>query len=106
MANELSLDKTEVALFRTKDTCERAEKECVCKADCKELKYNTYSKILGITLDEQLNFLEHVNKTEKKASNALSILREVKWISRISSKKVIELYVTLIISVIEYGCLV
>ena len=95
-----------MALFRTKDTCERAEKECVCKADGKDLKYNPYSIILGITLDEQLNFLEHVNKTEEKARNAMSILREVKWISRISSKKVIELYVTLIISVIEYGCLV
>ena len=43
-----------MALFRTKDTCERVEKECVCK----ELKYNINSKILGITLDEQLNFLE------------------------------------------------
>ena len=102
---KLSLGKTEVTLFRTKDTCERDEKECVCKANGEELKYNPNPKILGITLDEQLNFQEHVNKTEKKASIALSILREVKGISRISSKKLIELYVTLIRSVIEYGCL-
>ena len=70
------------------------------------VKYNPNPKILGITLDEQLNFQEHVDKTEKKASIALSILREVKGIPRISLKKLIELYVTLIRSVIEYGCLV
>ena len=103
---KLSLGKTEVTLFHTKSTFESAEKECVCKADGKELKYNPHPKILGITLDEQLNFQEHVNKTEKKASIALRILREVKGISKISSKKLIELYVTLIRSIIEYGCLV
>ena len=103
---KLSLGKTEVTLFRTKDTCERDEKGCVCNANGKELKYNPNPKILGITLDEQLNFQEHVKLTEKKASIALSILREVKGISRISLKKLIELYVTLIRSVIEYGCLV
>ena len=70
------------------------------------IDYNSYPKILGITLDEQLNFQENVNKTEKKASIALRILREVKGISKISSKKLIKLYVTLIRSVIEYGCLV
>ena len=53
-----------------------------------------------------MNFQEHVNKTEKKASIALRILREVKGISKISSRKLIELYVTLIRSIIEYGCLV
>ena len=70
------------------------------------INYNSYPKILGITLDEQLNFQEHVNKTEKKASIALRILREVKRVSKISTKKVIKLYVSLIRSVIEYGCLV
>ena len=75
---KLSLGKTEVTLFHTKGTCERAEKECVCKEDGKELMHNPYPKKLGITLDKQLNFQEHVNKTEKKASIALRILREVK----------------------------
>ena len=65
---KLSLGKTEVTLFLTKDTCEKDEKECVCKANGEELKYNPNPKILGINLDEQLNFQEHVNKTEKKAS--------------------------------------
>ena len=79
---KLSLGITEVTLFHAKGTCESAEKECVCKADGKELQYNPHPKILGITLDEQLNFQEHINKTEKKASVALRILREVKGISK------------------------
>ena len=54
--------------------------------------------------DEKLNFQEHVNRTEKKASWALQIIREVKGISKISTKKLINLYVTLVRSVMEYGC--
>ena len=62
--------------------------EGICKADGKKLRYNPSSpKVLGSTLDEELDFQEHVNKTEKKASRALHILREVKVISKISSKK-------------------
>ena len=49
------------------------------------LKYNSNPKLLGITLDEELNFQEHVNMTEKKASRALQIIREVKGISQIST---------------------
>ena len=66
----------------------------------KELQYNPCPKILGITLDEQLNFQEHVTRTERKASRALHILREVKGMGRISSKKLIELYVT---NQVSYG---
>ena len=51
-----------------------------------------------------VNFQEHVNRTEKKASRALQIIREVKGISKISTKKLINLYVTLVRSVMEYGC--
>ena len=101
---KLSLSKTEVTVFHTKDTCDRLDKEGLCKVNGKELQYNPCPKILGITLDEQLNFQEHVTRTERKASRALHILREMKGIARISSKKLIELYFTLIRSVMEYGC--
>ena len=80
------------------------DREGLCKIDGKKLRYNPCPKILGITLDELLNFQEHVSKTEKKTSRGSHILREVKGISRISSKKFIDLYVTIIGSVIEYGC--
>ena len=42
--------------------------------------------------------------TQKKASRALQIIREVKGISQISTKKLIELYVILVRSIMEYGC--
>ena len=70
-------------------------KSNLCKIDGENLKYNPNPKLLGITLDEQLNFQEHVNMTEKKASRAIQIIREVKGISQISTKKLIELYVIL-----------
>ena len=65
---KLSLSKTEVTVFHTKDTCDRLDKEGLCKVNGKELQYNPCPKILGITLDEQLNFQEHVTRTERKAS--------------------------------------
>ena len=79
-------------------------KSNLCKIDGENLKYNPNPKLLGITLDEQLNFQEHVNMTEKKASRAIQIIREVKGISQISTKKLIELYVILVRSIMEYGC--
>ena len=65
---KISLCKTEVTLFQAKETCDNSSKNNLCKIDGSKLKYN--SKLLGITLDEKLNFQEHVNRTEKKASRA------------------------------------
>ena len=91
-------------LFQAAETCDTSSKDNLCKIDGSKLKYNSNPKLLGITLDEKLNFQEHVNRTEKKASRALQIIREVKGISKISTKKLINLYVTLVRSVMEYGC--
>ena len=101
---KISLCKTEVTLFQAEETCDNSSKNNLCKIDGSKLKYNSNLKLLGITLDEKLNFQEHVNRTEKKASRALQIIREVKGISKISTKKLINLYVTLVRSVMEYGC--
>ena len=51
--------------------------------------YNPTPKILGITLDEKLTFMEHLQNTEEKASRSLKIIREVKGIGRISTKKLL-----------------
>ena len=79
-------------------------KSNLCKIDGNNLKYNSNPNFLGITLGESFNFQEHVNMTEKKASRALQIIREVKCISQISTKKLIEQYVILVRSIMEYGC--
>ena len=65
--------------------------------------YNPTPKILGITLDEKLTFMEHLQNTEKKASRSLKIIREVKGIGRISAKKLLRLYSTLVRTIMEYG---
>ena len=39
-----------------------------------EIKYNKTPKILGVTLDESLNFQSHISKEEQKANKALSSL--------------------------------
>ena len=47
--------------------------------------YNPTPKILGITLDEKLTFKQHIENTEKKASRALRVVREVKGIGNVST---------------------
>ena len=87
---KISLCKTEVILFQAEETCDNSSKNNLFfKIDGSKLKYNPNPKLLGITLDEKLNLQEHVNRTEKKASRALQIIREVKGISKISTKKLI-----------------
>ena len=96
---KISLCKTEVTLFQAEVTCDNSSKNNLCKINGSKLKYNSNPKLLGITLCEKLKFQEHANRTEKKASRALHIIREVKGISKISTKKLINLYVTLVRSV-------
>ena len=65
--------------------------------------YNPTPKILGITLDEKLTFMQHLQITEKKASRALKIIREVKGIDNVSTSKLLRLYSTLVRTIMEYG---
>ncbi|MCG8032941.1 MAG: RNAse HI domain-containing protein, partial [Candidatus Thiodiazotropha taylori] len=60
-------------------------------------------KILVITLDEKLTFMQHLQNTEKKASRSLKIIREVKGIGKISTSKLLRLYSTLVRTIMEYG---
>ncbi|MEW8545066.1 MAG: reverse transcriptase domain-containing protein, partial [Candidatus Thiodiazotropha sp.] len=101
---KLSLNKTEVTVFQWY-AVENTVHD-MFKIGDKSIKYNPTPKILGITLDEQLSFSAHVSATEKKASRALHVIREVKGISRISSKNLIQLYVAMVRPIIEYGCTV
>ena len=59
-----------MTLFQAEEKEDNIVKSNLCKIDGENLKYNPNPKLLGITLDEQLNFQEHVNMTEKKASRA------------------------------------
>ena len=60
------------------------------------LKYNATPKILGITLDEQLDFEDHMQSVTMMASNSLRIIREVKGFATIS----------LVCSIMEYRAVI
>ena len=65
--------------------------------------YNPTPKIIGITLNGKLSFMQHLQNTEKKASRALKIIREVKGIGNVSTIKLLRLYSTLVRTIMEYG---
>jgi hypothetical protein len=46
----------------------------------------SYPKLLGVTLDEKLNFGQHILNIERKAGNSLGILREIKGLGQIKTK--------------------
>ena len=101
---KLSFPKTEVTLFHVRPMQEQFHD--IFTIGNATLHYNPTPKILGITLDEQLNFSTHVGITEKKASRALHVIREVKGIARMSTRNLIRLYVSMVRPILEYGCLV
>ena len=49
-----------------------------------ELNKYKFHLFIGIAFEELLHYKEHMDRTDKKASRALQIIREVKSISRIS----------------------
>ena len=70
-----------MTLFQAEEKEDNDVNSNLCKVDEDNLKYSSTPKLLGITLDEQLNFQEHVNMSENKASRAIQIIRELKCIS-------------------------
>ena len=57
---------------------------------------NPTPKLLGVILDETLNFQSHISKVEQKANIAVSTLRQVKYVENIETKKLIQLYQSLV----------
>ena len=99
---QISLPKTEVTLFSQSNT---DNLEPVVTVDNHVLQYNKTPKLLGVHLDEKLNFRKHIEVVSHKASRCLGVLREINGIAKLSSKKLIQLYIGLVRPVLEYGCL-
>ena len=55
-----------------------------------KIKYNSTPKLLGVVLDESLNFQKHIFNVEQKANKAVSTLRQVKYVEKINTKKLIQ----------------
>jgi hypothetical protein len=63
----INADKTEYCIFfRLK----QHPGHTILKLNYKILKYNRNPKLLGVTLDEKLNFGQHILNIERKAGNA------------------------------------
>ena len=99
---QISLPKTEITLFVQNNI---ENQEPVVTIDNHVLQYNKNPKVLGVHLDEKLNFKKHIEIISHKASRCLGVLREINGIAKLSSKKLIQLYIGLVRPVLEYGCL-
>ena len=73
------------------------------KIDQKELKAVSKVKLLGIDIDDKLNFNHHINNICKSASNQLNALIRLKYLLGFEERKV--LVNTFIISNFNYCCL-
>jgi hypothetical protein len=81
-----SSEKTEYCIFSR----EKKEKEVInLKLGNHQLKYNKNTKILGLILDEQLNFNIHIEYIIKRAKRSLGIIREIKRIAGIPELTVV-----------------
>ncbi|VDI56199.1 Hypothetical predicted protein [Mytilus galloprovincialis] len=69
----------------------------------KELKYNPNPKILGLTLDEKCNFNKHIDTVEQKAQKSLGIIRNIKGIAKVSTKILIQIYQSIVLSTMLYA---
>ncbi|XP_052244574.1 uncharacterized protein LOC127853802 [Dreissena polymorpha] len=100
----VSLNKTEAILFSAKPVTIKTD---AFTAGNSILPYNGFPKITGNTLDERVNFDRHIQLVERKASGALKIIREVKGIaSLVSTKKLINIYQSMVRSIVEYGAII
>jgi hypothetical protein len=59
------------ASLSSKKFCIHFHRHTILKLNNKILKYNRNPKLLGVTLDEKLNFGQHILNIEKKAGNSL-----------------------------------
>ena len=69
--------KTEVILFTRRKTKEMFEVKIIEEGKRKKLKLQKSVKILGVMLDEELNWTRQVNEVNKKARNATRNLQRI-----------------------------
>ena len=100
-ANKLSLNikKTHFMLFKTKgkkfssDISIKIRDQCIDKV--------THTKFLGITIDDRLNWSNHITCIKNKIAKGLGIMRKAK--SLLKEKTLITLYYSFIYPYLHYG---
>ena len=100
---KLSAEKTEICLF-SRGNLNVNSTMLKVHVNGKDISYNPNPKVLGLHLDESLNFQNHIKKTEQKANKAIGVLRQIKHVEKISTVKLVQLYKSLICPILEYAC--
>ena len=81
---KINIRKTEICLFtKQPEQAERTRPEV--KLQEKKINYNPTPKLLGVVLDETLNFHNHISKVERKANRAMRTLRQIKYVENIDT---------------------
>ena len=104
----ISEEKTKVMIFRDKTVNEgnffihkESCRELSCRTDCTEIKKVNYIKYLGLTLDSQWNFSQHIDNLNKKLRQMLPKMYLLKKI--LSHKNKLIIYESWIKSHISYA---
>ena len=100
---KLSAEKTEICLF-SRGNLNGNSTMLQVHVNGKDISYNPNPKVLGLHLDESLNFQNHIKQTEQKANKAIGVLRQIKHVEKISTVKLVQLYKSLICPILEYAC--
>ena len=104
-ANRLSLNikKTKFMLFHNKNKNIQDKVPVIKLQDVEIVRVRDFN-LLGITINENLNWSSHINKISTKVSRAIGILCKLKHFFPISTLKI--LYSSLILSQFTYGILI
>ena len=98
---KLNLEKTEFCIFSRKTDEEMSN--VTVKMDGKDIKRTDSPKLLGVILDEKLNFHIHVDAVERKATKAAASLSIVGRSEQISAQNMLKLYQSIVLPHMEYG---
>ena len=71
--------------------------------DGKDIKRTDSPKLLGVILDETLNFHKHIDAVERKATKAAASLSIVGRSEQISAQNMLKLYQSIVLAHMEYG---
>ena len=71
--------------------------------DNKLIDNKPVSKLLGLSLDNQLNWNAHVEAIEKSCNQRIGLMRTLRWNNIIDATKTVKLYVSMVRSKLEYG---
>ena len=86
--------KYQVLAMTSRNVDKEAKDECTLDIDNQQLKPTAKLRILGVNMDDQLTFTEHISDIRKKASKKIEVLSRLR--NLISSKAKLQLYLTAI----------